>query len=79
MAPTRPTRGRARLHRRLHTGLRAGGWLVAVAVAISGGLLVPSAASTAQTVVPKNTGEPVISGRAEQGRRLSASRGTWTG
>ncbi len=79
MAPTGPTRGRARLHRRLHTGLRAGGWLVAIAVAISGGLLVPSAASTAQAVVPKNTGEPVISGRAEQGRRLSASRGSWTG
>lgn len=77
MAPTGHTRGHERLHRRLHTGLRTGGWLVAVA--IGGGLLVPSAASTAQTVAPKNTGEPVISGRAEQGRTLSSSRGAWTG
>ena len=80
MAPTGHIRGRERLHRRRNTGGRhPGGWLVLVALAVSGGLLVPSAASTAVAATPKNTGEPMISGRAEQGRTLSSSRGSWTG
>jgi hypothetical protein len=42
-------------------------------------LVLPSAGSSAATAVPQNTAEPRISGAAEQGRRLSATRGTWTG
>jgi hypothetical protein len=42
-------------------------------------LVLPSGGATAEAVAPRNTGEPVISGRAEQARTLSASRGTWTG
>jgi hypothetical protein len=42
-------------------------------------LLPPGDSTAAQTVAPTNTAEPTISGRAEQGRTLSASRGAWTG
>jgi hypothetical protein len=42
-------------------------------------LALPAAAATAQTVAPRSTAEPAISGRAEQGRTLSATRGSWTG
>lgn len=62
--------------RRPHT--RAGLAVVVLAAAVAG-LLLPVAASTAEAVVPGNTAEPAISGRTEQGRTLSTSRGRWTG
>ena len=43
-------------------------------------LVVPSGSGiAASSAVPSYTAEPSISGRAEQGRMLSATRGTWTG
>jgi hypothetical protein len=38
-----------------------------------------SEGAAAQSAAPVNTGEPSISGRAEQGRNLSASNGSWSG
>ena len=54
-----------------------GGVVLLALVAILA-LVVPSG-DAAPTAPPANTAEPTISGRAEQGRTLSASRGSWAG
>ena len=64
--------------------LRSRSTLTAVATTLGlalglGALILPSAGSSAEAAVPRNTAEPRISGRAEQGRTLSAARGTWSG
>ena len=76
MGPTVDLNGRSR-HRRSSAPLAAA-LILGLAVTV-GALALPSAGSSAATAVPRNTAEPRISGAAEQGRRLSASRGTWTG
>jgi len=73
-------RGRRHLRRHLHPRRHLGSWLaIGALAAVGGALALPSAASTAAAAAPRNTGEPAISGRAEQGRRLSSSRGSWSG
>ena len=52
---------------------------VVAALALSALVLPSGQSAAAPAVPPTNTAEPAISGRAEQGVRLSASRGTWTG
>ncbi|HUG65672.1 MAG TPA: hypothetical protein VMK83_10680 [Gaiellaceae bacterium] len=53
--------------------------VVAAVVAICALVLPSGDGVAAQTVAPSNTAEPTISGRAEQGRTLTASRGSWSG
>jgi len=63
-------------HKRPPGRALAGAGLALLAVA----LLVPAAGgASTQATAPKNTGEPAIGGRAEQGRALSATRGGWSG
>ncbi len=50
-----------------------------LALALAALTLTSAAGVAAPTARPSNTSEPDISGRAEQGRTLSASRGRWTG
>jgi len=52
---------------------------LAGAVLVSVVVLVGGEGVAAPTALPTNTAEPTISGRAEQGRTLSAARGTWSG
>jgi hypothetical protein len=53
---------------------------VVVLVLVLSSLAVPLGEGTAaQAAAPVNTAEPATSGRAEQGIRLTASTGTWTG
>lgn len=60
--------------------LQSGSALVGVALALSlTALVLPTGGVTAAATAPRNTGEPAISGRAEQGRTLTAARGSWTG
>jgi len=59
---------------------RHGKALALLAMLALAALTLSSAAGVAaSTARPSNTAEPVISGSAEQGRTLSASRGRWTG
>jgi hypothetical protein len=53
--------------------------LVTLLVVLGGLLVAAGAGVAAPAAVPNNTDEPAISGRAEQGRTLQASTGTWTG
>ena len=47
---------------------------------VLGALVLPTAGgASAQATGPKNTAEPAVSGRAEQGRTLSTTQGSWTG
>jgi hypothetical protein len=56
------------------------GAVVLFAIVALSALVVPSGSGiAAPSAVPTNTAEPAISGRAEQGRTLSATRGSWTG
>jgi hypothetical protein len=64
-------------------GLRAHAIPTLLSLALLGlalaALALPSSGTGAAAAVPRNTGEPRVSGRAEQGRTLSATRGTWEG
>jgi hypothetical protein len=52
---------------------------VLAVLAVCALVLPPGKGVAAPAAPPSNTGEPAISGRAEQGRTLSSSTGSWTG
>jgi hypothetical protein len=53
--------------------------LASLALVLGAFGLTAGAGIAAQAAPPTNTAEPVISGRAEQGRVLSATNGSWSG
>jgi hypothetical protein len=54
--------------------------LAVAALALAAALVLPAAGgASAEATGPKNTGEPSIGGRADLGRTLSATRGSWSG
>jgi len=60
--------------------LRAPILATAALALVTAALVLPAAGgASAQATGPKNTAEPSIGGRAEQGRTLSTTRGRWTG
>ncbi len=61
------------------TCLRPAAVLAAALVSLGVLALAPGSGSAASASVPANTAEPAVSGRAEQGRTLSSSNGSWTG
>jgi len=69
---TASTSPRRRTARRAAFAAVAGAFGVAL-------LSLPAVGTTAPQAPPRSTAEPSISGRAEQGRELTASRGSWTG
>src|SRR5918911_4922438 len=46
---------------------------------LTGALLIPAGTSASPQTGPKNTGQPVVSGRTVQGETLTTSNGTWSG
>jgi hypothetical protein len=50
-----------------------------IALGALAGLLAVQGGSAQSGTAPKNTGQPTISGVAEQGRTLTTSNGTWSG
>jgi hypothetical protein len=52
---------------------------VSVVLCLAGLALPASGGALAAATAPKNTSEPAIGGRAEEGRSLSATRGNWSG
>ncbi len=64
-----------------HCGRHTKLWapVAVLALALASLTLTSAAGVAAPSARPSNTAEPVIDGRAEQGRTLSASRGRWTG
>jgi hypothetical protein len=51
--------------------------LLAAALLVS--LLAPAGGAASPQTAPRNTGQPVVSGRAVQGETLTTSNGTWSG
>jgi hypothetical protein len=67
-------------HRRARVGLTSlAGSAALVAVGAVIVAMLAGASGAASTVVPKNTGEPSITGTAQVGEILTTTKGTWTG